>query len=199
MINMALLPPPKNWKDIALGRDEKLWTYLMIVMLLMMAIMTVGFVHVGDQNPPEAYAEVPAEDFYQYALDGNEESGLTQTTINGKNSTELLTGADENGDGGDIFMVARTWNWTIPMDGYQGEGIRITEGQTYKLHLGSIDVLHNFQLIGSDFLISIQVVPGYDYIVDFIPNETGTFRIICTEYCGANHHEMIGFLEVVPA
>ena len=194
---MALLPPPKNWKDIALGRDEKLWTYLMIVMILMMGTLTVGFVQFGDQNPPEEYSQVPTEDFMAYAKAGNETSGAIQTTIQGVPGISLLEGVDANGNGGDIFLVARQWNWTAPMNDSFAQGIQIKMGETYRLHLGSIDVLHGFQLIGSDFLISIQVVPGYDYVVDFIPNETGTFRIICNEYCGVNHHQMLGFLEVV--
>jgi len=194
---MALTPPPKNWQAIPLGRDEKLWSLLIIVMITMMGLMTVGFVFVGNQNPPEEYRQIPTEDYRQYAIDGNDASGAVKTTIRGENALSLLSGVDAQGNGGDIYMQARQWNWLAPMTNFTANGIQIARGETYRLHLGSTDVLHGFELIGADFLVTIQVVPGYDYIVDFIPQETGIFRIICNEYCGAGHHTMFSFMEVV--
>lgn len=195
---MAILPPFKNWQNISIGRDERLWVYIMIVMLAMMGIMTVGWVFLGDQNPPELYSQYENEDFLQAAIDSNDAAGLTLTTMaNGESAYSLLDGVDSNGNGGDIFLVAQTFSWTVRTSTDQTSGFQIRQGETYRLHLGSIDVLHGFQLIGSNFIVSLQVVPGYDYIVDFIPNEIGLFRIICNEYCGGGHHTMMGFMEVV--
>lgn len=194
---MALLPPPANWKNINIGRDEKLWVYIMIVMLLMMGLMTIGYVFVGDQNPPEEYSQVPTGDFMALATAGNDASGATHVNISGKPALSLLDGVDKNGNGGDIYLVAQQWNWVVPQTNFTGNGFQIRQGETYRMHIGSTDVLHGFQLIGSNFIIALQIVPGYDYVLDFIPNETGVFRIICNEFCGVNHHGMTGFLEVV--
>ena len=52
---MSLQPPGEGWSAKALGKDERLWSMIILVMILMMAIVTVGWVFTGDQNPPELY------------------------------------------------------------------------------------------------------------------------------------------------
>lgn len=191
---MAITPPSNNWRFKKLGKDERIWTYIMIVMILMMGFMTIGFVFFGNQNPPEQYYQFDYDttEYYGLANDGNEASGATVANMaNDQEAVSLLSG-------GEIFMLGRQWEWLAPIDDRLDiHGIQIKQGETYQLHVGSVDVLHGFQLIGSNFIIAIQIVPGYVYVIDFIPNETGLFRIICNEFCGAAHHQMAGFMEVV--
>jgi cytochrome c oxidase subunit 2 len=188
---VAITPPNDNWRFKGLGKDERIWTFIMIVMILMMGIMTIGYVFVGHQNPPEEYYQFEVKDYYPMAQSGNDASGGQIVTLdNGEQALSKL-------DGGDIYMVASQWQWTVPTSTDAPHGIQIREGETYRLHLGSVDVLHGFELLGSNFIITIQVVPGYAYVIDFIPNETGLFRIICNEYCGTQHHTMAGFMEVL--
>jgi heme/copper-type cytochrome/quinol oxidase subunit 2 len=40
-------------------------------------------------------------------------------------------------------------------------------------------------------------VPGYDYGLRVTPTEAGEFLIICNEFCGINHHNMLGKMIVV--
>jgi cytochrome c oxidase subunit II len=40
------------------------------------------------------------------------------------------------------------------------------------------------------------VVPGYEHVIKVTPNQSGTFSIVCNEYCGINHHTMVGRLYV---
>jgi hypothetical protein len=49
--------------------------------------------------------------------------------------------------------------------------------------------------------VNIQVVPGYDYGLRVTPSESGDFRIVCNEFCGINHHVMVGrvIVEDAPA
>lgn len=188
---MAIIPPPKNWSKIGIGKDEKIWSYMIIVMILMMSIFTVTWVFFGDQNVPEEYNQFEDNDFLQTAINGNQPSnGVTISTLS--NGQSALTRSTS----GDIYLVAQTYAWVATDGDNYTQGIKLKVGQTYRLHVGSIDFLHGFEIMGGSFIIAIQIVPYYDYVIDFIPTTTGLFRIICNEYCGTGHHTMDSFLEV---
>jgi len=44
--------------------------------------------------------------------------------------------------------------------------------------------------------MNIQVVPGYEHVIKITPNQSGQYSIVCNEYCGIGHHEMVGRLYV---
>ena len=189
---MAIIPPPKNWAKLSLGKDEKIWSYMIIVMIMTMAIFTVTWVFLGDQNVPEEYNQFENRDFLDTAIAGNQpENGVTLGTLtNGELALERKTG-------GDIYMIAQTFDWFATNGENYTRGIKLKVNEPYRLHVGSLDLLHGFEIMGGDFIIAIQIVPYYDYVIDFIPTTTGLFRIICNEYCGTGHHTMTSFLEVV--
>lgn len=192
---MSLTPPSKKWMTKALGKDERIWIYLMILMILMMGTMTIGWVFIGKQNPPEVYTKYDNTDDLRDDFQAkNALAGLTATTItNGVGDTIQAYSVPA---GGDVYMYAQRWQWLVDVNGDARSGLQFEAGERYRLHLGSIDVLHGFQLIGGDFIVSLQIVPAYDYVLDFTPDESGVFSIICNEFCGAGHQEMYGFLEV---
>ena len=71
----------------------------------------------------------------------------------------------------------------------------LQKGKTCKLHLTSHGLqIHGFSLQPTN--INIQVVPGYEHVIKVTPNESGTFSIVCNEYCGIGHHEMVGRMYV---
>jgi heme/copper-type cytochrome/quinol oxidase subunit 2 len=43
------------------------------------------------------------------------------------------------------------------------------------------------------------VIPGYDYGLKITPNRPGEYRIVCNEFCGVGHHNMLGSIVVEPA
>jgi cytochrome c oxidase subunit 2 len=88
--------------------------------------------------------------------------------------------------GSDVYLVARLWNfWPI---------IEFEKGKTYRLHLTSLDFNHGFSLQPAN--INIQIVPGYEHVVTVTPNQSGTYSVVCNEYCGINHHAMVGRIYV---
>jgi len=89
--------------------------------------------------------------------------------------------------GSDIYLAARMWNWS-PV-------LRLRKGAQYTLHLSSLDVNHGFSLYPLN--VNIQVVPGYDYGLRVTPSEAGDFRVVCNEFCGIGHHNMVGRVIVV--
>ncbi|WP_028581952.1 cytochrome c oxidase subunit II [Desulfogranum japonicum] len=64
-----------------------------------------------------------------------------------------------------------------------------------KLNIESIDVLHSFFIPA--FRVKADAVKGMPTYVYFHPKETGTYDILCTEYCGTSHSSMTATLEVV--
>ena len=89
--------------------------------------------------------------------------------------------------GSDVYLIARLWSWW-PM-------LELQAGQTYRLHLQSMDWLHGFSLQPEN--INIQVHPGYEHVLTITPTSPGTYSIVCNEYCGINHHTMVSRLYVV--
>ena len=88
--------------------------------------------------------------------------------------------------GSDIYLLAQMWRWSPVM--------KLKKGAEYTLHLSSLDVNHGFSLFPVN--INFQVIPGYDYALRITPNQAGDFRVICNEFCGILHHQMVGKIVV---
>jgi cytochrome c oxidase subunit 2 len=84
-------------------------------------------------------------------------------------------------------MLARLWEW-YPI-------LELEKDQTYRLHLSSMDWQHGFSLQPAN--INIQVHPNYEIVVTMEPNEAGQYGVVCNEYCGIGHHQMLGRIYVV--
>jgi cytochrome c oxidase subunit 2 len=79
-----------------------------------------------------------------------------------------------------------------------GSGVPLTVPADRKItfHITSPDVLHGFQVVGTN--INATAIPGQVTTFGTIFPETGTYGVICNEYCGAAHHTMKAQIEVVP-
>lgn len=67
--------------------------------------------------------------------------------------------------------------------------------------IGSRDVNHGFGLYdpSGTLLTQVQVVPGKTQKLVWTFEKPGGYQILCLEFCGAKHHEMVAELEVKPA
>ena len=88
--------------------------------------------------------------------------------------------------GSDVYLVARLWQWW-PI-------IELEQGKSYRLHLSAMDYQHGFSL--QPETIILQIVPGYEMVVTITPNKSGTFAVVCNEYCGIGHHQMVSRMYV---
>ncbi|KAA0272767.1 MAG: hypothetical protein EDM79_11140 [Chloroflexi bacterium] len=84
--------------------------------------------------------------------------------------------------GSDVYLRASTWQW-YPI-------LQFQKGETYRLHISSMDLQHGFSL--QPVNINLQILPGYDYVATIVPTTTGEFTIVCNEFCSLGHHTMIG-------
>lgn len=71
----------------------------------------------------------------------------------------------------------------------QGE-LHLPVGHPVQTQMRSKDVLHDFYV--PNFRVKMDLVPGLVTSLWFTPTETGTYEIVCAEYCGRGHHTMGG-------
>jgi cytochrome c oxidase subunit 2 len=168
------------WKPA--HRSERVWIALAFVWCMVLFAMMPFWHWKGGQNAsgvrhrvdPQAFLARTQEFIETYRV--GEESGIPIVAPP---------------PGSDIYLLGRMWSWT-PV-------LRLRRGSEYMLHLSSLDVNHGFSMLPLN--VNIQVVPGYDYGLRVTPSESGDFRIVCNEFCGINHHVMVGrvIVEDAPA
>jgi cytochrome c oxidase subunit II len=88
-------------------------------------------------------------------------------------------------------VVAEQWAWTITPDTFK-------VGQTAEFHVTSKDVNHGFALYDPEFRIvaQTQAMPGYTNVLRYTFTGSGTYQVLCLEYCGVAHHEMKAEIKV---
>lgn len=84
-------------------------------------------------------------------------------------------------------ITARQWEF-IP------SVIEVNQGDRVILHVTSVDVTHGFWL--PDFNISKRLEPSSTVTVEFIADRSGSFKMICSVFCGEGHFEMKGDIVV---
>jgi cytochrome c oxidase subunit 2 len=178
---MAITSPTERlwWKE-PLHRPEIIWIAVSFVWGLIMFFAMIYWHIYGEQNlsneayrvDPEAYAAKAEEMVAQYQVREEGDTGMPVV---------------HPPAGSDVYLIARLWEWWPVLE--------LEKGQSYRLHLTSMDWQHGFSL--QPVNINIQVHPGYDMVMTITPDETGTFSIVCNEYCGIGHHTMTGRIHVV--
>ena len=98
------------------------------------------------------------------------------------------TGEDEY----DVYMVAQKFLFRPS----SGQPLTLPRGKRVTFHVTSPDVIHGFEVVGTN--INAMVIPGQIATFTTIFPNTGSYGVVCHEYCGAAHHTMQGEIEVVP-
>ncbi len=83
------------------------------------------------------------------------------------------------------------------MFAFQPNEIRVPAGAPVTFRMTSPDVVHGFQIVGTNG--NTMVVPGYVSQFTMTFDEPGRYLIVCNEYCGLGHHVMSGTLIVEAA
>jgi cytochrome c oxidase subunit II len=93
-----------------------------------------------------------------------------------------------------IAVSAFNYNLGKDKDGNVVKHIRIPKGSTVLFQATSKDVVHGFNVAGTN--VNMMVEPGYISSLETVMNKPGTYTIVCNEYCGSGHHLMYATLEV---
>ena len=169
---MSLVVPDKDWYRAPEGA-EKLWIGLALVWCMVMSAMMPYWHFRGKQNSRgEAYSVEPS------AFMERTTRFIQSGTVGDWNGIPIV----EPPPGGEAYMQAQMFAWY--------PALKLRKGETYRLHLSSIDLNHGFSL--QPLNMNFQVLPGYDHVLTLTPTSTGEFTIVCNEFCGIGHDRMIG-------
>jgi cytochrome c oxidase subunit 2 len=72
--------------------------------------------------------------------------------------------------------------------GYAPSQVEIPAGATVRFIVTSKDVVHGFQIPGTN--VNMMVVPGHVNSMTYTFDKPGKYLILCNEYCGAGHQVM---------
>jgi cytochrome c oxidase subunit II len=77
---------------------------------------------------------------------------------------------------------------TLQIFSFNPTNIEVPAGSTVHFTLTSKDVVHGFQVAGTN--INAMVVPGHVQKIKQKFDEPGEYLVLCNEYCGAGHQAM---------
>jgi cytochrome c oxidase subunit 2 len=175
--NSSLIAPKGRWWS-PLGRDERLWVLVTVVWALsMFVMMQLIWPRIGQQNV----------DISTFRVDPAEYGRIVTEFVDANQVDERGGIPVVEAEPGDVYLQASRYQFR-PI-------LRLKRGQSYNLHLSSLDVQHGFSLQPDN--INLQVLPGYVTRIKITPKETGDYVIVCNEYCGTGHHIMLGGIEVI--
>ncbi|HEX9728520.1 MAG TPA: cytochrome c oxidase subunit II [Gemmatimonadales bacterium] len=91
-------------------------------------------------------------------------------------------GVTTNADGSvTVTMLALTF-------AFQPNEFRVPAGRPVTFRMTSADVVHGFQIVGTN--ANTMIVPGYVSQFTTVFDTPGEYLIVCNEYCGLGHHAM---------
>jgi cytochrome c oxidase subunit 2 len=79
---------------------------------------------------------------------------------------------------GDVYIAAERWHFRPALE--------LQAGQSYRLHVASLDILHGMAIDGHEALL----VPGRAALLTVTPGGPGPLSLVCSEYCGLEHNKM---------
>lgn len=93
-----------------------------------------------------------------------------------------------------IEAVGHQWRWELSRD-------EVRVGEPVLFRVTSADVNHGFGIYDTDLKLvaQAQAMPGYTNTMQHTFERTGTYRVLCMEYCGIVHHNMIAEIKVIEA
>ncbi len=177
---MAIFPPAKAvWWNEPVEKSEILWVVIALLWSLFMFFMMPYWHITGKQNLSNEAYRITADAFAEKT-----EAMADKYTVGEVGDTGVPIVAPPAGS--DVYMYGRRWEWW--------PALKFKKGETYRLHLSSLDWLHGFSL--QPVNINLQVQPGYEMVINITPTSSGEFSVICNEYCGIGHHTMVGKIYV---
>lgn len=100
-------------------------------------------------------------------------------------------------DAREYLVTGKQWMWKIqhPEGHREINTLHVPVGEKIKLTMTSEDVIHSFFIPA--FRVKQDVLPGRYTQLWFEATKPGEYHLFCTEYCGAEHSQMIGTVTVM--
>jgi cytochrome c oxidase subunit 2 len=169
---VSIYVPEQGWFRPPSGA-ERTWIGLALTWCLVMSLAMPYWHFRGKQNSTgESYRVTPT------AFSERVETFVKANKVGEDRGVPIV----EPAPGGDAYLLAQMWRW-YPV-------LKLRAGQTYRLHISSLDLQHGFSL--QPVNMNFQILPGYDHVLTITPNRAGEYTVICNEFCGIGHHLMTG-------
>ena len=83
------------------------------------------------------------------------------------------------------------WRWELSRN-------QVPVGQPVEFRVTSADINHGFGLYDPEMRLvaQTQAMPGYTNKLNYTFGKAGTYKVLCLEYCGIAHHNMISEIKV---
>jgi len=170
-------PADRIWWKMPVGRQELVWIAISLVWCLIMFIMMPYWHVYGKQNlSTEAYQTTPAK------FGAKVQAMINEHQVREEAGMPVV----KPPAGSDVYMLGRLWQW-YPI-------LELEKDKSYRLHLSSLDWQHGFSL--QPINVNLQIVPGYEMVLEITPDQAGEYGVVCNEYCGIGHHTMVGRIYV---
>jgi cytochrome c oxidase subunit 2 len=93
-----------------------------------------------------------------------------------------------------VNVVGKQWYWELSAN-------RFTAGVPVEFRVTANDVNHGFGIYDPNnrLVAQTQAMPGFTNRLVHTFTEPGKYRVLCLEYCGLVHHNMITEFEVIGA
>lgn len=104
-------------------------------------------------------------------------------------------------DAKELRVIGQKWQWSIDYTDEEisvagvGTEIYVPVDTSVKLIMSSQDVIHSFYI--PNLRVKQDVVPGSYSTLWFKANKVGSYPVLCAEYCGDLHSQMLAKLVVV--
>lgn len=153
---------------------EKIWLYIGSgTLLFFLIVVGISAFYMGNK-PPSCAVTLDPERVREHQL--FKEPGLTEI---GDNEYQLN-------------IVASAFDYDVGTD---DKVVKIPKGATVHISSTTTDVIHGFQIAGTN--VNMMLEPGYISTYTNTFDKEGTYTLVCNEYCGAGHHLMHATIEVV--
>ena len=96
-----------------------------------------------------------------------------------------------------IEAIGRQWMWKFQHPGGQAEinNLHVPTGEPILINMISQDVIHSLYIPA--LRIQMEMLPGRYTQLWFNADRPGTYRILCSEFCGTDHSVMGGLLTIM--
>ena len=95
-----------------------------------------------------------------------------------------------------VRVTARMWSWVFEYEnGRRASTLYVPVDRAVRMDMTSVDVIHSFFVPA--FRIKMDTVPGMETYAWFQAGRTGTYDVLCAEYCGLRHANMLSTVEVM--
>ncbi len=152
-------------------RYERYWMWAATGMLVLFTSAIVATAVIGSAHPPSHTETVNPETL----------------SIEGEFAAPGVF-ADPNGA---VTVVMRAEFYV-----FKPSQVRVPAGVPVTFRITSPDVLHGFQIVGTN--VNLTVAPGYVSQATTTFDTPGEYLVVCNEYCGLGHHLMQGSVVVEP-